>query len=197
MRYYYRTSSASAEKIVSDGFVDAEGIAQSGDVFRGVWITDRPVEAGESMSFGDSLVAVDVDDPPHCARIDVFEWDEETASFRRWLVPAKLLNLVGSASIVKEDCSRGDYTERSSAICFPPSPLRPSAADDAPERIDEQAYPSSHAGFELVRSGCCRLAATVHKPSVAGMLPSAVRSSAGSASYGILTCMQPPRGSRS
>ena len=75
MRYYHRTSSANAKRIVSDGFVDAEGIAQSGDVFRGVWITDRPVDAGESMSFGDSLVAVDVDDPRHCARIDVFEWD--------------------------------------------------------------------------------------------------------------------------
>ena len=118
MRYYYRTSLANAEKIVSDGFVDAEGIAQSGAVFRGVWITDRPVDAGESMSFGDSLVAVDVDDPNHCARIDIFEWAEETVSFRRWLVPAKLLNLVGSASIVKEDYPKGDYTERSSDDLF-------------------------------------------------------------------------------
>jgi hypothetical protein len=75
MRNYYRTSSANAEKIVSGGFVDAEGIAESGDVFRGVWITDRPVEGADGMSFGDPLVAMDVDDPRHCARIDVFEWD--------------------------------------------------------------------------------------------------------------------------
>ena len=118
MRYYYRTSSANAERIVSDGFVDAEGINASGGVFRGVWVTDRPVEGAAGMSFGDSLVAVDVDDPRHSARIDVFEWDEATASFRRWLVPAKLLNLVGSASIVKEDYRRGDYTERSSDDLF-------------------------------------------------------------------------------
>ena len=116
MRYYHRTSSANAEKIVSDGFVDAEGIAVSGDVFRGVWVTDRPVEGSAGMSLGDSLVAVDVDDPRHCARIDVFEWDEATASFRRWLVPAKLLNLVGSASIVKEDYRAGDHTERTLTI---------------------------------------------------------------------------------
>jgi hypothetical protein len=118
MRYYHRTSSANAEKIVSDGFVDAEGIAESGDVFRGVWVTDRPVEGAAGMSFGDSLVAVDVDDPRHCARIDVFEWDEATASFRRWLVPAKLLNLVGSASIVEEDYRGSDYTERARPICL-------------------------------------------------------------------------------
>jgi hypothetical protein len=72
MRYYHRTSSANAEKIVSDGFVDAEGIAESGEVFRGVWVTDRPVEGAAGMGFGESLVAVDVDDPRHCARIDVF-----------------------------------------------------------------------------------------------------------------------------
>ena len=50
MRYYHRTSSANAEKIVSDGFVDAEGITASYGVFRGVWITDRPVEdAGKRL----------------------------------------------------------------------------------------------------------------------------------------------------
>jgi hypothetical protein len=117
VRYYYRTSSANAEKIVSDGFVDAESNTVSRGVFRGVWITDRPVEGADGMSFGDSFVAVDVDDPRHCARIDVFEWDEETTSFRRWLVPAKLLNLVGSASMVKDDYRGGDYTERARTIC--------------------------------------------------------------------------------
>ena len=118
MRYYYRTSSENAEKIISDGFVDAEGTTASCGVFRGVWITDRPVEGADGMSIGDSLVAVDVDDPRHCARIDVFEWDDETASFRRWLVPAKLLNLVGSASIVKEDYRGDDYTGRARTICL-------------------------------------------------------------------------------
>jgi hypothetical protein len=98
VRYYHRTSSVNAERIVVDGFIDAESIASDGNLFRGVWIT----EYADAGNIDDVLLAIDVDDPNHRARIDIFEWQDESEPYRKWLVPAKLLNLVGTTSVVEE-----------------------------------------------------------------------------------------------
>lgn len=99
MRYYHHTDLATAEEILENGFVDAECSLCSAHVFRGVWVTDREMLG---MNEADkALLAVDVDDPNECARINIFEWTEETEPYRKWFVPARLLNLVGSCSIVE------------------------------------------------------------------------------------------------
>ena len=103
VRYYHRTSGANAASIMRDGFVDAESATSTKHMFRGVWISEGRLDDVKSMTDREVLLAIDVDDPKDCARINTFEWTDDSSVYRKWLVPAKLLNLVASVSIVAQE----------------------------------------------------------------------------------------------
>jgi hypothetical protein len=96
MRCYHRTHHADA--IVRDGFVDGEGSYGATNVYRGVWVSDEPLDGNEG-AWVDVLLALDVPD-------DVFteyEWVEEMKSYREALTPAAVLNGLGSTPVIVDE----------------------------------------------------------------------------------------------
>ena len=98
MRFYHCTHPDDARRILRVGFVDTESTHGTDKPRRGVWISDQTAGTREGRQRGDALLAVDVDKLTDCARIDTFAWPEDGETYRTWLVPAKLLNLVGRIS---------------------------------------------------------------------------------------------------
>jgi hypothetical protein len=76
-----------ADAILTDGFRDGEGNYLTTNVYRGVWVSDVPLDANEGAD-GDRLLAIDM---PETAIAD-FEWVEDNRAHREWLVPAEVLN---------------------------------------------------------------------------------------------------------
>lgn len=73
--------------IAATGFRDAEGCYMTSEVWRGVWLSDNPLDENEGAK-GADLLAVDI---PLEAIAD-YEWVEEGKSYREWLVPAEVVN---------------------------------------------------------------------------------------------------------
>lgn len=98
MRVYHRTSADDAERIMRDGFND------HADIFGvGVWVSDPPCdEASLPASKREALVAVDLSEEA----ITEYEvlWDRpgdapSWARYREWIVPAAVLNRVGTVAL--------------------------------------------------------------------------------------------------
>jgi hypothetical protein len=102
MRFYHWTCADNAMRILRSGFVDVEWTHRTDKLHRGVWISDHTAGTREYKNRGEALLAVDVDKATDCARIDTFERSEDDQPYRRWLVPAKLLNLVARISAMDE-----------------------------------------------------------------------------------------------
>jgi hypothetical protein len=77
-----------AETILEWGFQDGSSFLRAGRMHRGVWLFDRPVEAGEEIS--DDVRTIVVDIPEDVALRH--EWLEEATEYRRFLIPASVLN---------------------------------------------------------------------------------------------------------
>ena len=54
---YHRTQAA--EQILSGGFRDGEGTYLTEQVWRGVWLSDQPLDANEG-AYGDTVLCVDI-----------------------------------------------------------------------------------------------------------------------------------------
>jgi len=93
VKFYHRTTREAADTILAHGFRDAEGNYLTANIYRGVWISEMPLDVHEGAK-GDVLliveVAVDVTD------MDQWEWVEEGKLYREWLVSAAWLNERGS-----------------------------------------------------------------------------------------------------
>jgi hypothetical protein len=99
MRLYHRTSSDVAARIVSEGFIDGVGTYMTESAFRGVWLSDRPLDCNEG-AWGDTVLAVTLNLPQ--ALLDNYEWVEEGKPFREWLIPAAKINGNATIEIVDE-----------------------------------------------------------------------------------------------
>ena len=102
MRFYHRTYADDAMRILDVGFVDSEDTYGTDKLRRGVWVSDQTAGTRGGMKRGDALLAVDVDKLTDCARVDTFASPEDGETYRTWLVPAKLLNLVACISPMDE-----------------------------------------------------------------------------------------------
>ena len=86
MRLY--SVSDQAEMILEGGFQDGAGFYRGGRLHRGVWLFDRPVEAGKEISDHSRTVVVDIPDDVALRH----EWLEEKTGYRQFLLPAAIVN---------------------------------------------------------------------------------------------------------
>ncbi|MDA4124034.1 MAG: hypothetical protein OK438_01095 [Thaumarchaeota archaeon] len=89
IRFYHRTTVETARMILREGFRDDEGSYLTERTFRGVWVSDRPLDSNEGTKEG-ALMVLDVDLPPR--QLAKWEWVEEGKTYREWLIPASVLN---------------------------------------------------------------------------------------------------------
>ncbi len=89
MIFYHRTTKRAAKRILTHGFRDGVGKYLTMHVYKGVWISNVPLDVNEGAC-GDTLLEVQCDGR-HVAK---YEWIEEQKPYREWLVPAGLLNRI-------------------------------------------------------------------------------------------------------
>ena len=86
MKLFHTTDAADA--ILSEGFRDGEGLYMTRELFRGVWLADRPLDENEGAKGGDVLML----DIPEAA-VAEYEWKQEISfGYREFLVPAEIVN---------------------------------------------------------------------------------------------------------
>jgi hypothetical protein len=85
MLLYHQTTAANAAQILRDGFRDGEGYYHTDRLWRGVWLSNMPLEGGAE---GDILLKVEL---PEQIIAD-YEWITEGQPYREWLIPAELVN---------------------------------------------------------------------------------------------------------
>ena len=96
MKVYHRTSAASG--ILAHGFRDGEGTYGTLDVYRGVWLSNLPLDSNEGAE-GDIVLELDI---PACV-FRRYEWVEEGKGYRESLVPAAIVNRYGPPVEMNED----------------------------------------------------------------------------------------------
>ena len=107
--FYHRTSAA--KEILTEGFRDREalyGVIGANRTFRGVWLSDRPLDAADLID-GDTLLKIEI---PEKSLVD-YEWVEEGKPFREWLVPAEIVNAFGPPTVCEDEeaeCERFEDT---------------------------------------------------------------------------------------
>lgn len=100
MRVFHRTRTRNASAILKSGFKDAGGTYLTDRPWRGVWVSDRPLDCNEGAG-GDVLLSLEIP-------VEVFEeyeWVEEFKPYRESLIPAATLNRFGPPVIAIEDGS--------------------------------------------------------------------------------------------
>ena len=95
MRIYHRTFHSAA--ILQEGFRDTTGTYMTGYEFTGVWVSDIPLDENEGAD-GDVLLALDIPEEIFVK----YEWVEAEKPYRESLIPAKILNSLGSLEIVDD-----------------------------------------------------------------------------------------------
>jgi hypothetical protein len=86
MKAYHRTNSASAAAILRDGFRDGRGRYVTDQMYLGVWMSDRSLDANEGAE-GDAVVEIEIPEELFA----VHEWIEPGRSFREAVVPAAVV----------------------------------------------------------------------------------------------------------
>jgi hypothetical protein len=87
--FFHRTTAANARTILAKDFKDGMGTHLTNRVWRGVWLSNVPLDSNEGAN-GDTLLKVTLT-PTH-ADLARYEWIEDGKPYRDWLVPAKLIN---------------------------------------------------------------------------------------------------------
>lgn len=103
VRVFHRTSTENVQSILAAGFRDGEGRYMTDQVYRGVWVSDRPLDENQG-AVGDCLVLMIIPD----AVFEEYEWVEEGKPHREALIPAAVLNQFGQPTISNEDESSPD-----------------------------------------------------------------------------------------
>jgi hypothetical protein len=89
MILYHVTSRENAASIKRDGFRDTDSGYMNQREHRGVWLTDRPLNANDD-AWGDTVIAIEI--PLSEAELDQYKWKEEGKAYHKWLVPAAVIN---------------------------------------------------------------------------------------------------------
>ena len=95
MRVYHRAPHANT--IRAEGFLDGEGTYGTPNTYRGVWVSDVPLDVNEGV---DAAALFSIEIPAEL--FDSYEWAEEGKPYRQALVPASDLNRYGPPSIVSD-----------------------------------------------------------------------------------------------
>ena len=92
MKVYHRTKAADA--ILAEGFRDGEGHYLTSNLYRGVWLSNVPLDENEG-AWGDTLLSLDIPE----SVIAEYEWVEEGKPYREFLVPADTVNEYGPPTV--------------------------------------------------------------------------------------------------
>ena len=98
MKVFHNTRRTAAEAIMSGGFIDAEGSHMTTNVYRGVWVSNVPLDINEGAD-GDTLLSFELDE----SVFREYEWVEDEKPYRESLIPAEILNQYGTPEIVGEE----------------------------------------------------------------------------------------------
>jgi len=110
MILYHRTNAA--EQILRDGFRDGEGHYMTEQVWRGVWLSDRPLDANEG-AYGDVVLFVVM---PEEIVVE-YEWIQDIG-YREFLVPANIISQFPiNRCHICDRCST-EYGEAECPWCF-------------------------------------------------------------------------------
>src|SRR4051812_5952858 len=93
MILFHRTSQAAARRILRSGFRDAAGFYMTTRLTRGVWFSDRPLDASEGAGRcprTDVLLRIVL--PIGQGKLRKHEWIEAGKPYREWQLPAALVN---------------------------------------------------------------------------------------------------------
>ena len=96
---YHRTNKDAARQIIANGFRDGKGYYGTENLYEGVWLSDRALDANEG-AVGTVVLRVELTKDE--SEIAFFEWRDDATSYREWLVPASLINEYGSTVIDEE-----------------------------------------------------------------------------------------------
>jgi hypothetical protein len=96
--YYHSTSRKAARAILTAGFRDSTDRYVASKEHTGVWIADRPLDENERAR---SEVTLKVEIPDTVA-LDAWEWVEEGKTYRKWLVPAAVLNKHATVTVTRQ-----------------------------------------------------------------------------------------------
>jgi hypothetical protein len=88
-KFYHTTTESAAVAILRDGFRDAEGGFLTGLQWKGVWMSDAPLDPNEGVK-GITVLVIQTD--LSLGAFASYEWVEEGKPYREWLIPASLLN---------------------------------------------------------------------------------------------------------
>jgi len=104
LKLFHRTSAESADAILKSGFKHGTGNYLTVHKFSGIWLSDVPLDADEGPS-GDTLLEVKLE----LSERDVqqYEWIEKGKPYRKWLIPAWLINTLAKVRIIDEDEAGG------------------------------------------------------------------------------------------
>lgn len=83
---YHRTDAARA--IESGGFRNGSDTYLTNNVYEGVWVSDRPLDANEGAE-GRYVLTIEV---PSDFDLQCYEWQEDFKAYRVFLIPAEVLN---------------------------------------------------------------------------------------------------------
>jgi hypothetical protein len=100
MILWHRTSADRAESILREGFRDGHGGYMTDREFRGVWLSDQPLDSNDG-AWGDTLLRVMLG----CTEDEIsdFEWIEEGKAYREWLIPALFVNRLAEVSLTERE----------------------------------------------------------------------------------------------
>jgi hypothetical protein len=115
MRLYRVTTAELAAAALREGFRDAEGTYFTGEVHRGVWLTDDPVGVSGSGAVwtggaAETILEVTLDVADDAGELAAFEWITFPGpavvgvNYREWLIPAAwLAKHVVAVRVVEDD----------------------------------------------------------------------------------------------
>jgi len=89
-RLYHVTGEEPARKILDDGFLDGATDGEATHpLFRGVWLSNRPLGYGEGVREGGIVLIVQFRIP--LCRFSQFEVIEKGKTYREWVMPAAFI----------------------------------------------------------------------------------------------------------
>ncbi len=95
MQVFHSTTREAAHHILASGFRNGKGRYLTIRTRRGVWVSDRPLDANEGAA-GDILLTLDIPERVFAE----YEWLEQEKTYREALIPAGIVNRCGPVRLV-------------------------------------------------------------------------------------------------